>query len=183
MKRFCEAESSKILAYFYFDFNDREKNVANMLRSVIAQISRKGPSLPKAVQILLQYKEKAEQPNEQTLFQTLLSVLREDKTYYIILDALDECWERENLLETLSELAKQGLKNVHMLFTSRQEQDIKESLRPIVTENVPIQNTKVDKDIRLHVRRCLDEDRELKERPDSIKDEIETSLVEGAHGM
>ncbi|KAI9783618.1 MAG: hypothetical protein M1816_001209 [Peltula sp. TS41687] len=183
MKRFCEAEPSKILAYFYFDFNDREKNVVNMLRSVIAQISRKAGLLPKAVQTLLEYKEKAEQPNKQILFQTLLSVLREGKTYYIILDALDECSERENLLETLSEWAKQGLENVHILFTSRQGKDINEVLESIVTENVPIQNTKVDGDIRLHVRRCLDEDRELRKRPDSIKNEIETSLVEGAHGM
>ncbi|KAI9794892.1 MAG: hypothetical protein M1816_003022, partial [Peltula sp. TS41687] len=184
MKGFCEAGPSNALAYFYFDFNERKKqNVKNMLRSVIAQFSREGATLPGAVQTLLQYKGKAQEPNEQTLVQTLSSVFKEGGEYYVILDALDECAERENLLKIVSELASHGRSNLHMLFTSRREQDIKEELDHIATEAVPIQNAKVDKDITLHVRRCLEEDRKLKKWPDSIKHEIETSLVEGAHGM
>lgn len=185
MKRFCDAEANNALAYFYFDFNDREKqNVTNMLRSIIAQFSRQHPVLPQAVMTLVSgYKEKSQQPNGDALMQTLLSMLENGGNYYIILDALDECSEREDLLKTISELARQGTHNLHMLFTSRQEQDIKGELELIGTEMVPIRNAKVNEDIRLHVRKCLDVDRKLKKWPNSIKQEIETSLVEGAHGM
>lgn len=185
MKSFRNGGSKNRLAYFYFDFNDREKQlVTNLLRSIIAQISREGSTLPTAVEELFsRHKEQSQQPSRDTLMRTLLSVLRDDKDYYIIIDALDECAEREILLDTLSELAGHGMKNLHTLLTSRHEQDIKGELEPIVSKTVHIQNDMVDEDIRLHVRKCLEIDRKLKKWPDSIKGEIETSLVEGAHGM
>jgi hypothetical protein len=46
-KLFVEADPTRVLVYFYFDFRDKEKqNVPGFLRSLIAQISKASPMLP-----------------------------------------------------------------------------------------------------------------------------------------
>lgn len=110
-------------------------------------------------------------------------MLQDGRSYYTILDALDECTEREDLLDTPLELAGHGINNLHILLTSRPEREIKDTLEEIATGRVLLQSAKVDKDIGIHVRKRLNIDRKLKQWPDSIKKDIEVSLVKGAQGM
>ena len=113
----------------------------------------------------------------------LLSTLDGLKHAYIIIDALDECSEREKLLEQISDIAGRKIGKLHILLTSRKEWDIKTALDPILTGSVSIESAKVDSDIRLYVCRRLENDPRLKDWPDTVKLEIENSLVNGAHGM
>ncbi|KAI9779285.1 MAG: hypothetical protein M1816_003625 [Peltula sp. TS41687] len=185
IKHYYGSDPTNTFAYFYFDFNDREKQtVTNLLYSVLAQISLNASVLPNAVQKLYsQYGKQPQQPNQRQLSQALFSVLQDGRSYYIILDALDECKEREELLDTLLELAGHGMKNLHILLTSRREREIKDTLEEIVTGSVPLESADVDKDIGIYVRKRLSVDQKLKKWPDSIKIDIEASLVRGAQGM
>jgi len=56
-------------------------------------------------------------------------------------------------------------------------------LNDVISDHIFIRATVVDADTRLHVRNCLDQDPKLKIWADSLKEEIESTLVEQADGM
>lgn len=151
-----------------------------MLRSILAQLCLGSERVPESITSL---RRENSQPNLAALIAALLSSLESDQTYYIILDALDESTEREDLMEVLSEFMKNQVDRLHLLMTSRKERQLEETLGVIVTRKVPIQTLNVDADIALHVRRCLDVDKRLSNWPGPIRKEIEVALTEGAQGM
>jgi hypothetical protein len=70
---------------------------------------------------------------------------------------------------------------------SRKEQDIESSLLVIVDPKhaICLQSQIVDKDIRKFVHQRLSDDKSLKKwhKSTDIRQEIETTLIQGAHGM
>ena len=70
---------------------------------------------------------------------------------YIILDALDECTDRECLLPLLKDLRTWSGMNVHFLVTSREEEDIKIALKMLATASVNIRGCGVDADIEKYI--------------------------------
>lgn len=158
--------------------------MSRFLRSVIAQLSRITDPLPGAVQVLYsRYLAKGQQPDRHILEETLWSVMEELEHAVVILDALDECSGREDLLDLLIKTSCRPSTSLRLLATSRKEPDIEEALEDIVTKDIGIQNAIVDADIRLHVRRCLAKDPKLSKWSESVKEEIEISLVTSAQGM
>jgi hypothetical protein len=106
---------------------------------------------------------------------------------YIILDALDECTKRDELMDILESIAGWRLKKLHILVTSRQERDIESSLEEFVDKQntICLQSKLVDKDIHTYIRHRLSDDLKLRkwQKNDDIRQEIETALMKGAHGM
>lgn len=102
---------------------------------------------------------------------------------YILIDALDECSDREDILKLLEAIMEWNLNNLHILVTSRNENDIATSLEPLVTFQQCIQSALVDADIRVHVLERLSNDRDLKKWPIDVQIEIEDALRRGAKGM
>jgi hypothetical protein len=172
-------------AYFYFDFNDEKKQtLEGFLRSVLVQISCQIAPLPDEVQNLYnQYEKQKVMPNKSQLIETFFSLVRRFRRTYIIVDALDECTEREDMLVLITDIINHKSEATNLLIMSRIERDIEIALRGIATDAICIQSAIVDADIMIYVRSCLSHDQKLKGRPDSIKKEIEKALVEGAHGM
>jgi hypothetical protein len=104
---------------------------------------------------------------------------------FLLIDALDECNERDELLSTLNLIAGWRL-GMHILVTSRRESDIVETLSQIGPNNVSIQSTLVNNDIRAYVQERLNNDPKLRrhwKKNELIRDEIETTLMEKAGGM
>jgi hypothetical protein len=190
LKRSCQAEENKVIAHFYFDFNDPNMGmVTNFLRSVIAQLAGRKNVLPEAVRDLYdEYTQSRQQPDKRALIATAASIIGSYESCYIVLDALDESGSVENRKDVLDVLRtvlmmKVAEKHVHIIATSRKEPDIQKALEPIVSAQILMDTAKVDEDIRLHVHKRLNEDDRLKSRPISIKKEIISSLVQKAHGM
>jgi len=114
-------------------------------------------------------------------------MIREFDETFVILDALDECKERQALLEDIDEIVAWKTGKAHILVTSRKENDIKESLEPLVNDEnvICIQSELVTHDIRVYVRERLLTDRKLKrwQRKPEVQQEIEMTLVGKADGM
>ncbi|KAG9230960.1 hypothetical protein BJ875DRAFT_384023 [Amylocarpus encephaloides] len=114
-------------------------------------------------------------------------MLQEFPQPYLILDALDECADRAELMKILEQIAQWQIENIHVLVTSRKERDIENSLEDIVNGEyiVGLQSHVIDKDIEIYVRQRLSDDKGLnKWRKDAgIRREIETTLTEGSRGM
>jgi ankyrin repeat domain-containing protein 50 len=184
-KLLVEADPTRVLAYFYFDFRDKEKqNVPSFLHSLIAQISNASPILPDEIKALYYQSKVQKLPSDiQALMRILKSILSNQEQVYIIVDALDECLEREDLLEVLSEIADLKSKKLHILVTSRQERDIVEGLEAIVTQSFSLGGSKIDKDIAVHVHSQVVGHPKLRKWPDTVKADIEEKLVAKAQGM
>jgi hypothetical protein len=70
--------------------------------------------------------------------ETLKAILGLSLKTYIILDALDECTDKGELLELIQEMNK--WRTVQILATSRKEKDIEEILQRLVSCQICIQD-------------------------------------------
>ncbi|KAJ7603453.1 ankyrin repeat-containing domain protein [Mycena polygramma] len=107
------------IAYFYFDFRDVQKQLPeNMLRSIIMQLSEQSPE-PYSV-LEQQFKSCHGQifPPYDDLLAMLDAILSQFTGAYIVLDALDECSEPDELVEFISTL-RGWTSPVHLLVASQ----------------------------------------------------------------
>jgi hypothetical protein len=185
----CHDDPSMVTAYFYFDFNDTQKQDPElMLRSLLCQLLQRSVAIPKDVEALFSScKNGQRQPSLHTTMEATKQTVQGFTHVYIILDALDECTQRKDLMDVLETVAGWQLENVHLLMTSRKERDIENSLEGFVdkVDTVCLQSDAVDMDIQRYVQRRLSNDRDLVKwkKDDAIKQEIEVALMRGARGM
>ena len=181
VKRLCKGSAAEY-AYFYFDFNDSQKRVpVNMLRSILAQLCVHRNVILPAVQKLYSSHEKgAVTPSMDSLLRVLPSAIGGSQQVFMVLDALDECENREDLFKILAEFLR--IPEVNLLLTSRKERDITDVLQTSVELQIHIESQLVDADVEVHVQRCLETDNRLKKWPNSVKEEMNEALIKGAHG-
>jgi hypothetical protein len=102
----------------------------------------------------------------------------------IVIDALDECKTRRELLSWLENLACSGHAGLHLLATSQKEEDVESEITRWLHHGniIPFQQDTVNHDIRLYVRRRLRNNPGFKRWHSelSVQDEIETELMEKA---
>src|SRR5262245_999945 len=113
-------------------------------------------------------------------------MIQEFPQVYVILNALDECTKRVELMDILKTIVEWQLLNLHRLVTSQKERDIESSLDDFVDDQnrVCLQSELVDKDIQRYVRQMLSNDKRLQKWKDAaIMEKIEATLTEGAKGM
>ena len=156
---------------------------------MLAQLSIKSSVFPEEIQKLYdQCEDKKQHVTVSGLTEAFISILKRLQPAYIVLDALDECStihspEREAMLNLLKRIRAEELYHVNVLILSRKELDIEDGLKHVHTKTLCIQNAAVDNDIQVHVRRLLADDSRLRKWSPAIKNEIESSLIQGAHGM
>ena len=155
-----------------------------MLRSMIVQLCVGKVQLPTQVHELYNQCDNGnQQPTLQAVINTFLSLLANSQRTYLIMDALDECSEREKLMDVISQIVKNSSLHVNLLAMSRKEQDILERLQGMIDVQIDLQGDWIDTDIDLHVRKCLESDKRLRKWNSLIKQEILEALIAGAHGM
>lgn len=185
----CEDDPGKMLAYFYFDFKDeRKQNPDLMIRSLVCQLSQKCIKTPSSLEVLYaSYENKQQQPRREDLLKVLCELISMYPETYIILDALDECGNREELMDAVHQIIDWRLHNLHFAVTSRKERDILEGLKDLLEEKdiICLQSHLVDADIRKYVGQRLLRDKSLKKwhKDPDICSEIESTLMEGSKGM
>ncbi|KAK0262089.1 hypothetical protein LTS09_003513 [Friedmanniomyces endolithicus] len=175
-----------VVLYFFFDFRDSAKqSVEKMIRSLVFQLYQHAESTRKHVeQLYLSCRSGREQPSTKALLDTWEMMVENIGDPYVVLDALDECKTRTDLLLQLPRFKSE---RVCLLLTSRTEEDIESSLREWIPPSnaISIRQGLVDVDIREVVRNRIATDlklRRFKSRPD-VCTEIETRLMEKADGM
>lgn len=178
------------VAYFYFDFTDREKQMPQkMIRSVLKQLSVQCPETLFLLSVLFSSCQDADRPPSiDELLATLRQLLNSFIDVYIILDALDECREQEELLELLSRIMSWGVDHLHILTSSRPERVIEEGLQHLIKKDddkIKIQSDLINNDIRTYIKGRLEKDIKLKRwlKYPTVQEQIETSLMAKADGM
>jgi hypothetical protein len=177
------------VAYFYFDFNDLQKQTPElMVRSLISQLLQQCIKIPLILETLHSSCENGQrQPSIYALLDALQGTIHQFPETYIVLDALDECTDRPELMNILESIAGWQLDELHLLVTSRKERDIESSLECLIEDSniICLQSKFVDEDIRSYVHQRLAVDKNLKkwQKDSDIVYEIETALMEGSQGM
>jgi hypothetical protein len=185
----CHDNASMVTAYFYFDFNDAQKQDPElMLRSLLSQLLQRSFMIPKGIDALFSSSDNGQrQPSLHALLEVTPQVMQQFTHAYIVLDALDECTQRQELMDVLETVAGWQLDNMHLLMTSRKERDIESSLESFVEEEdtVCLQRDVVDRDIQRYVQQRLSDDKKLAKwnKDAAVRQEIEDALMQGARGM
>ena len=181
----AQTKAKIAVAYFYFDFHDLNKQHApKLLWSLLAQLSAQNPRLQQIVHAAYASSRNGQlQPTTKAMIVLLRQLVAAFEHVYLLFDALDECAERDELLEVIADISSWKIDAVHMLATSRKESDIQDVLSPLVTYQLCIQSALIHADIRIHISERLTNDSKLKRWLAEDKREIEETLVTGANGM
>ena len=159
-----------------------------MVRSLISQLSEQCIKFPLALEKLYSASDMGNrQPSLDALMDVLHDMLQEFPQSYLILDALDECEDRAELMRILEQIAGWKIEEMRVIVTSRKERDIESSLGGIIKREhiICLEQEAVDKDIQTYVRQRLSNDTGLKkwQKDAEIRQEIETILMKGSRGM
>ncbi|KAG9661586.1 purine and uridine phosphorylase, partial [Aureobasidium melanogenum] len=181
--------SSAVLLYFYFDFTEvRKQTLDNALRSLLWQLTKCGGSSFREVEKLYEScKSGQNQTSTQSLIRGLESVLQSAGRVTIVLDALDECTTRPDLLQWLAEMSVKNSSGIQIIATSRREYDIEDAFAKWLTNDVmlSIQQLEVDQDIQAYVHARIRSDPNLqrwRSKP-LVQEQIEEELMKKAQGM
>ena len=121
------------IAYFFFDGRDSQKELQlhnKLIRTLISQLSdtRHGGITEELADLYKRCGE-VQQPSDEQLQNVLRDILDRFSQAYIMIDALDECTEREKTLNWVNKLISDTNRkpaNLHIMVTSRPERDIHE---------------------------------------------------------
>jgi hypothetical protein len=121
------------LAYFHFDFRDKDKQSRdNLLRSILFQLSTGTQSDTFSSKLshlysLCNSEDGTRQPTDGELTRCLKKMLAQPDPVYLIIDGVDECPDssesgkpsaQTQVLQLIEELVGWGLSNLHLCVTS-----------------------------------------------------------------
>ena len=184
-----------VLAYFYFDFKDTEKQDSRaLLSSLLIQLSNQSDQFCDVLHGLYsEHQDGSQQPNHASLLRCLKSMLAivGSGLVYLVVDALDECpndsgmpSSRERTLTTLKELVELHHSNLRLCVTSRPEYDIRTTLEPLAAQQVSLHDECGQKqDINNYITSVVHSDGKMKKWRDAEKDMVIQKLTAKADGM
>ncbi|KAJ7748793.1 hypothetical protein DFH07DRAFT_923376 [Mycena maculata] len=168
------------VAYFYFDFRDKKKQVVEiMLRSIILQLSAQSPHPYAALDRLYRSSKGQPLPTYQNLVDVLGKILLELGRAYIVLDALDECTESHVLIQLISRL-RTSPGALHVMLTSQPRATFEKNFGDI--PQVALEFDTTLSDITLFVSAALRSNPDL-EHLARHAEEIATKVAHKSHGM
>jgi hypothetical protein len=186
----CNNLTSTVI-YFFFNFNDpAKKSLEKAICSLIFQLYIKHPSLRITADAVYSRCDNGTRSLDAGSLEDLLkSMLQQLDDVFVVLDALDES-ERQadshsaKSLPTWIKDLQTTVANIHILVTSRPEQDIKAAFDGWIhaDNTIQMQSALVSDDITAYVKAQISQMQRWKQRPD-IQAEIEAVLLEKADGM
>ncbi|KAI9775931.1 MAG: hypothetical protein M1839_000720 [Geoglossum umbratile] len=191
-------EELGVLAYYYISFRDKESQevyplvcslLTQLVRGLVREVRPGQYYLPTAFRNLYDKYQPASEPTMEDLIATFQGISGESKEIYIVIDALDECplqRDREDIIKFLKEFSLCVQSSMHILITSREEKDIKDTINEVLGEKchrVSIQNKRVNDDIRVYLQTSMAEDSVFRKWPRQVQDKVIEHLMEKANGV
>ncbi|KAJ3549939.1 hypothetical protein NM208_g239 [Fusarium decemcellulare] len=180
----CQKMNSRRVAtvYYYCHHERSQDEAAPFLRWLLGQLGAKANVIPEEIYTL----HRADlEPSLPQLLISLEQILDCFDLVFVCLDAIDESLPRQDLLRVLRDLGTDNrFSKIRILATSREYLDIEKTMHPIST-SLPMANSFVEHDIRLHVSKFLGRSTDIpfKYWDNELKAEVATALAEGAQGM
>ena len=122
-------------------------------------------------------------PSDEGLLEILGQFISGFEKTYILVDALDECLNMEEIMSLIETLHKLGLMQCHLLVTSRRELQIVDAIMPMEPIEIDMCQMPVDADIEMYINAMLHSSPELKRWSKNDKNLIRSVLLDKANGM
>ncbi|KAJ7483010.1 hypothetical protein B0H11DRAFT_1723571, partial [Mycena galericulata] len=170
---------SLVTAYFYFDTNDTGKQqLGHLLKSLVTQLSSLSYEPDSILYALYVQEGNGKQPpRPQDLVKVLHKLLKAfAESVYIVIDALDECRNRAELVDFIRKALNWNLPHLHMVVTSRREGF--DTLRQ-VSIGIPLTPTDVEGDIAKYIKEKVG----FQPWKHEVKDLVTKTLLEQGKGM
>ena len=163
---------------------EESQTAGSLIRSLIRQFSTAYGGVP-AVLTKLYHSchDGGVQPSVESLQATLLLILEAFNDVYIVLDALDECAERKDVLKWIKQMTSWRKSKLHLLATSRPEEEIAKDLRLLDPDHVNIKQDLVSRDIERYINKILYDEDSFGKWDDEMKTNIKNTVLESASGM
>ncbi|KAF1951390.1 hypothetical protein CC80DRAFT_210542 [Byssothecium circinans] len=176
-----ETSSERTLpVYFYFSYRNPDDQTLAFLGWILSQLSRYLKAIPPGIQRLHAHNSV---PKCSDLVKGIEILLSHMNQVFLVVDAADECNNRNELLDCVGGLLKDlRFSKIRILITSRDYLDIREVLEP-VSSSISMSNTFVNEDIRTYVKYELQRRPKTKRWPPDLAEEVVDSLTKGANGM
>lgn len=183
IERHCSTLAEKQCAhiYYYCYFGHNQDEAAPFLRWIISCLCRQTDAVPTRMNDMFKH---GGTPSLVDLMETLELMLTVSfDTVYITIDAIDESMPRADLLKVLRDLATDArFAKIQLLATSRRYLDIERVMEEVSVE-FSMNNSLVDKDIRIYVQSQLHTLPRFKQWPPNLLVEAEKALMLKAKGM
>lgn len=175
-----------LAAYFYCDFRKTElQEPANVIGSLVAQLCSQVGWYPEELELAYDRSSNTAGQKRRPTFSVLqqaLEVLAKDGKLILLVDAIDECNCRKDLIELICRLT-QTIQQVKILITSRDELDIREAFHVFARVRMESRLEDMDRDIRDYINSRLQSDPKLQWLNASIRATIASSLNAKSAGM
>ncbi|KAK2469654.1 hypothetical protein H9L39_18469 [Fusarium oxysporum f. sp. albedinis] len=171
---------------FFFDFSDPGKQkLENLLRSLAAQLYHTGNEAAKRLDSLFtSHDDGRRQPDTNALSACVDGMIQTAGKVFIIIDALDECTKREELMHWIRGLASS---NAQLLVTGRPEAEFQHEIPRLLDERncVLLDKQAVNADICSYVEATLKQRSDFVEKKlcSSLLREMRDKIGNGADGM
>jgi hypothetical protein len=178
-------EGDVTVAFFYCEHQEPEKcDPFKLLGTILHQILRKfRPPFPPPIAALIdRHSSNHLGWTLPALGDLICEFTKGDNIIFLVIDALDECEQRANLLLILRQLSR----HLPLFITSRHEGDIRTSLDEYARYQIPIQPCDIEAEIQQFVQEEIKDrlrNRLLLVGDQGLVDEIIETLVAGADGM
>ena len=171
-------------AFFYLDINDKDKRTSRSLLSSLslsltAKLKNYSP-----MQMLYEKHDKLHFPTEDELLDLLMKLIQSFKQTYIVIDALDECEcdDYNQLFHVIKTIHSRQLSHLHLVVSSRREQDILEQMKECTAE-ICLSAELVESDIISYVDATVAKEHKFQKWSPSVQAWIKEALINGANGM
>ncbi|CUS07295.1 unnamed protein product [Tuber aestivum] len=169
------------LIYYYFDFKEATKQTSrdlygNLISQLLENDSEVSPEVER-----LHDDANGNPPQLDDLKEALIKLLAARPKTIIVIDALDECQDRSEILDSLLKLHEPASGKVNLLITSRQEEDIKRAFSGF--PNIAIKPADIKDDIKKFITTEMERQPKLRRLPPHMKAEIMNALSIGADGV
>ena len=181
IKERCEMLTEKHACIYYYCYHAHNQDETKpLLQWILCQLCRRAEYIPK---LLRRWFNNGEKPDIVDMLKAVEAVLERYEVVYLMIDALDESKEQENLLRVLQDIATEPeFEKLHVIVSSREIIDIE---RILVRFSTPISmnNEFVREDIKTLVHSMLQSRTQFQRWPNQLLEEVEDALSEGASGM
>ncbi|PGH17507.1 hypothetical protein AJ79_01107 [Helicocarpus griseus UAMH5409] len=181
-----KASETNVVAYYYCDFRSQDScRPESVIGAVIIQICQVLDSLPnevdgsfsrhigkdgKAVSASLEEME--------ILLELILPLV---PNIIVVVDALDECFDRERLVQLLRDLPMKTTTAAKVIVTSRREIDLVRFLKD--QPGLSTQSKDANEDVLQYIRSTMKLNPRLRKLSQALQDHILETLTKGAGGM
>ena len=180
-------QKGSALAYFFCDYRDpATHDPCSILASLVGQLAAQDEDCYAVAQATFDKDNPSDgtavSPSIETLHECLHSMIIMLEDAYIVVDALDECANRQQVMEVLHSLNDFENDCIKTLFTGREELDIQRALHDYKQLSIGANSL----DIRLYVDSEItmrSKNGTLRIRDPALQEEIRERLVQKADGM